>query len=187
MQTAKKRSKIKLAKRILFIVILLVLITILILQVFAPRHAVQVIGIGVFIGANTNSMLPDIAHNHLIIATRARFDELEIGDTVVFASTVLINGGERTVFITHTIINTHVANCGELQFITRGINANGADRQPLTRDGANGTNKFIGRVVATNRTVGFIFAYLTSPFGIVAIIITIIGVLLVVKVVKLDK
>ena len=179
----------KVAKPVAFITFVLVVLMLLafsVLQAVSPSLSVERVGIGLFLVTNTGSMKPTLRYNDLIIVKRACFDSLEVYDIVTFRAVANINGNLTEIYITHQIINAFYSSDGTRYFKTQGTNARGADREFLTIDGRDGSNKFVGIFVAKNSIMGNLFAYLRSPFGVISLIINIGITTLILNVYKLD-
>jgi|GEM_PF-3502318 len=137
---------------------------------FFPQSPINVLGIRFFLLTNTRSMEPDMHFNDLIIIRQVLFESLEVGDVVTFTSNANINGTVREIFITHQIIEIIYSEEGERFLRTQGTNPQvQADRLLVSVDGANNTNRYVGKLWIHTRFLGLMFAYLRSPFGLTMI------------------
>jgi len=187
-----KKVKTKTIKGILIRCLLFIplaaLSVLVILHGFFPEQAMRYTGFRVLLISDTLSMEPGLRANDLVVVRNCDFDTLQEGDIVTFKSRVRINGVEQTVYITHQIIEAkYDSDTGIRSFRTSGTSANvQPDRVLLTEDGANGTNQFVGRVAASNRTLGNMVTFLQSPWGLLMFGINALGVTLIIYLARIE-
>ena len=107
----------------------------------------------------TESMEPEIHAGDFVISKKVPFDEIVVGDDIIFYSE------SEDIFIIHRVINKD----GDLLY-TKGINNPVADSDPVTRDNYiskaiwNGNLAGVGNVVAKNRMYIFILMIIILLF-----------------------
>ena len=107
----------------------------------------------------TESMEPEIHAGDFVISKKVPFDEIVVGDDIIFYSE------SEDIFIIHRVINKE----GDLLY-TKGINNPVADSDPVTRDNYiskaiwNGNLAGVGNVVAKNRMYIFILMIIILLF-----------------------
>jgi signal peptidase I len=161
-------------------------------------------GFQIFLVANTGSMEPDLKHNDLIWVSKFDFDKLEVDDWIAFEGSVNGRPATITHAIVARIYNVRhydvdcnadcEADC-EVQhyrlvrtssrtrleegtflgFQTKGINNNSTDPRLVSKDGENNTNRYLGKYSWSSRPVGLVFAFISSPFGLVVIGVNVVG------------
>ncbi|MCL2555756.1 MAG: hypothetical protein FWE03_01885 [Firmicutes bacterium] len=192
MQKTKGKKVRGIINWIVFLTIAVFLAAFFIMQAISPQLPLNVIGVGFFTIAPTQSMEPDLTHNDLIVVRRTDFSSLEIGDTVTFKTEIRIRGIMQEVYITHNIAGYRVCvESGQRAFVTRGINAGGYDRNLMTEDGTafrgSATNTFVGVVFSSSRFFGNLFAYFRSPYATLAAILNMFILMIIYLMVKPEK
>jgi signal peptidase I len=138
------------------------------IQIVIPSKSIEVFGVKLFLVANTGSMEPELKTNDLIVIEKFDFDKVEINDYIAFEVDGTVNGATKRFVITHVVIDVFEEE-EQKYFITRGISAPAQDFKPVTADGANGTNKYIGKYASKSSFWGSVIAYLQSPLGIITV------------------
>ena len=107
----------------------------------------------------TESMEPDIHAGDFVISKKIPFEEIQIGDDIIYYSE------SEDIFIIHRVINKE----GDYLY-TKGINNPVADTEPVTRDNYiskaiwNGNLAGVGNMVAKNRMYIFILMIIILLF-----------------------
>ena len=107
----------------------------------------------------TESMEPDIHAGDFVISKRVPFEELQVGDDIIYYSE------SEDIYIIHRIINIE-----DGLIYTKGINNPVADKDPVTKDNYiskaiwNGSLAGVGNVVAKNRMYIFILMIIILAF-----------------------
>ena len=104
MQKTKGKKVRKIIGWMIFLSLAIFFAGFFVLQAISPRLPLDIVGIGFFMVAPTQSMEPELKANDLIIVRRANFDELKVGDTVTFMAEARQNGEAVTIAITHNIV-----------------------------------------------------------------------------------
>jgi len=193
MQKTKGKKVRKIIGWMIFLSLAIFFAGFFVLQAISPRLPLDIVGIGFFMVAPTQSMEPELKANDLIIVRRANFDELKVGDTVTFMAEARQNGEAVTIAITHNIVGYQICSeSGEKGFVTRGINARGRDALYMTADGAafNGqasSNVFVGVVSSSSSFLGNLFAYFRSPHAMVSAILNMFILMIIYLLIKPEK
>jgi len=124
----------------------------------------------------TGSMEPEISSGDIIIAEKARPENLEIGDIVTYQG---ISGQINGKIITHKIIDIREID-GEMRFITKGT-ANDIEDQPVAAD------QIISKMTVKLPFVGKIFSVINTRIGFLLIIILPLAALLAGEITSLVK
>ena len=174
MQKTAKNKRLKNAITwAVFVPVVAFFIFLVVVKLVSPGLFVNVTGYGAFRVSNTKSMAPEYQTNDLIVIKKTCYDKLEVGDNVTFKTPLVVNGRAVDGYITHKIIEKVVCDtAGDVVgFRTSGI-AEGikADRQLMTVSGADGANKYVGRVVLKSSLAGGVLAYLQSFMGIAMLV-----------------
>jgi signal peptidase I len=160
----------------------------IILQGFFPDKATDIIGFRMCLIANTGSMEPELKYNDLIIVKKVDFNTLEKGDTISFNMRVKNkDGGYGNYLVTHKIIAVNInTETGTRSYRTKGANEKvGSDIKPVTVNGSDNSNRYVGKVVFKSRFIGNLFAYVKSIPGLVTIFVNAAGIIAIYYVVKL--
>jgi signal peptidase I len=112
-------------------------------------------------------MEPQISANDLLIVKKTNFNALDIGDKIAYKTIT-------DKIVTHEIIDVRVNESGTRSYVTKGTNTESKDTRPVTIDGSNNTNTYIGKLAHKSSVLGKAFAFMRSPVGLLAIIINII-------------
>ena len=126
------------------------------------------LGFKTYLVAGTDSMEPMLRRNDLIVIKKHNFNDIKTGDIIAFQ--------HQNHVITHKVVNVIIdeqTNTRSLR--TRGINAAGNDLRRVTANGAGDTNKYIGKFVFKNTALGWVVAFLKSPYGLVTAAVNIAG------------
>lgn len=175
---SRKKSTSKIAATILFVLFVLYMLVFLVTQIFFPEKTVQLFGYSFYAVSDTGSMEPELKHNDLIVVVKYDYDKIKEGDTIAFLSEVMLKGEKQTITITHTVekvITDEVTD--EKSFQTKGSNPLAeTDKIRVTKDGKDGTNKYIGKYVFKTTLFRKLTAFLNSIYGIAALIMVFVSV-----------
>lgn len=121
--------------------------------------------------SETESMLPALGHRDLIVIRRFDFYRLQEGDFVTFESMANMNGQRKSIFVTHQIIGVVVgSDSGQQAYRTSGVHPNvPPDIRLMTIDGANYTNRYVGKYAFHFAWPGRARGFLTSTPGLIAL------------------
>ena len=127
----------------------------------------QLSDVRLYLASDTESMEPQILANDLLIVKKTNFNSLAVGDKITYKTIT-------DKIVTHEIIDVRQDTNGSKSFITKGTNSESKDTRPVTIDGANNTNKYIGKLKHKSSFLGKTFAFMRSPVGLLVIIFNII-------------
>lgn len=140
------------------------------IQIIIPSRSIELFGFKYFLVANTGSMEPELNTNDFLVIKKFDFNEIAVGDYIAFEFEVTVNDSAKKLVITHAVIAV-LDNGEQKMYVTKGINADGYDAKPVTVDGANNTNKYLGKFSYKSSNLGKVMAYFISPFGVIMVLI----------------
>jgi signal peptidase I len=157
----------KIAGWILFLSAVSFMLFVTVVQMAAPQKAVDILGFRLYLIADTRSMDPVMQAHDMVAVGKHDFNDLAEGDYITFEAAARVNGEAQTITVTHAIVAVTTDGDGRRAYQTRGVNPEvGVDSVLVTADGADGTNRYIGKVAFTNRFFGKVFAFMRTPAGI---------------------
>ena len=127
---------------VLILVILCVVILVIIFYKDSPYKGYII---------QSQSMYPEYNVGAFILSKKVEFEELQVGDNIVFYSQSTMEQEEsEKATITHQIIEV-LNESGERQYKTQGVNNNTPDAHPVT------AGNYIGRVIFDADGLGYLF------------------------------
>lgn len=162
---SKKRTAGRVALWIGFIVLTCLALFLLInalLSVFVP-HYYPTFGDKRLFSVVTDSMEPEIPTGSMIVSRRpADSDEIAVGTVITFE----VKTGDNITLLTHRVIAVNTDDAGRVSYTTRGDNADGED--PVRP----GYDDVVGIYTGSKcGVIGYIFGFLQSPEGAIALIL----------------
>lgn len=156
----------------LFWILCLPATTFVLVRAVLPFRAVTLFGVDFYIVSDTKSMEPLFEHNDLIAVKKYNFGLVDAGDIICFVSTAEIQGQERRIVVTHKVIETVKNADGVTESLkTQGVNPEtGEDITPVTIDGADGSNLYLGKYFYRNALLGRVIAFLSGSYGLAVIL-----------------
>ncbi len=165
-------------KSILFYVVAGILLAYILIEIFIPSQTIKIFQFKPYVVV-TESMEPVINVNDLIIVTNPNLDELEIGDIVTFSADIDYNGTKEVV--THYIYSIETNSQGNRTYRTVRNESDVPDAWILLDDDILGSYAF------KIPKLGVLINFAKSPFGIAAISVNVIVIVLIVYLVKSGK
>lgn len=165
-------------KSILFYVVAGILLAYIVIEIFIPSQTIKIFQFKPYVVV-TESMEPVINVNDLIIVTNPNLDELEVGDIVTFSADIDYNGTKEVV--THYIYSIETNSQGNRTYRTVRNGSDVPDAWLLLDDDILGSYAF------KIPKLGVLINFAKSPFGIAAISVNVIVIVLIVYLIKSGK
>ena len=143
----------------------------IIVRMVSRENTVSVIGFDFYLTSKTKSMEPTLKQNDVVFVVNTKFSDVRVGDIVTFGSDITDNGKPVRALITHRVVEVVTDENGTaIALKTKGDNPDvGTDRLTVTKDGANGTNRYVGKVVHSSSFLGNLTSFIGSLAGIISV------------------
>lgn len=138
---------------------------------FFPTQAMDMYGFSTYL-VTTNSMVPVIPVNSYIVVKDVNPDDLHVGDIITFYSHTDVNlDGKDNDVLTHYVADIQPYNGDDHSIKTHAI---GQDEVNQWDHWTLHDADIIGKYAYTVPVLGFLVAFLQSPYGIAVVVINVV-------------